>query len=162
MSSSPWWLWWSQKTGPTDLVTQMDQQVQNDLVEKSNIATQKIGFLARRWAFPTPEGSVWVIDPIDGTNNFCTSKGRFGGHGGLFRRRNRSFGLITMLCGITFYGVEFPVFIAMRLNWRPCRSAFRELSDCQMSVCQRENDWGMADLGMDSLGNPGLWVKSWY
>ncbi len=27
-----------------DLVTQMDQQVQNDLVEKSNIATQKISF----------------------------------------------------------------------------------------------------------------------
>lgn len=41
----------SKKTGPTDLVTQMDQQVQNDLVEKSHIATQKIGFLRRKMAF---------------------------------------------------------------------------------------------------------------
>lgn len=41
----------SKKTGPTDLVTQMDQQVQKDLVEKSNIATQKIGFLRRKMAF---------------------------------------------------------------------------------------------------------------
>ncbi len=57
----------------------MDQQVQNDLVEKSNIATQKIGIFAEEdgLRLPTSEGIRWVIDPIDGTNNFVTQKEDF-------------------------------------------------------------------------------------
>ena len=64
----------SKKTGPTDLVTQMDQQVQKDLVEKITHRYPEDRIFAEENGLRSPisEGSVWVIDPIDGTNNFVT------------------------------------------------------------------------------------------
>ena len=69
----------SKKTGPTDLVTQMDQQVQKDLVEKITNRYPEDRIFAEEDGLRSPisEGSVWVIDPIDGTNNFVTQKEDF-------------------------------------------------------------------------------------
>ncbi|MEI3023633.1 MAG: inositol monophosphatase family protein [Streptococcus sp.] len=64
----------------------MDQEVQKDLVEKIlESLSRRSDFCGGRWpSSPISEGSVWVIDPIDGTNNFVTQKGRFCCYGGLF------------------------------------------------------------------------------
>ena len=69
----------TKKTGPTDLVTQMDQQVQQDLVEKINRRYPEDRIFAEEDGLRSPisEGAVWVIDPIDGTNNFVTQKEDF-------------------------------------------------------------------------------------
>ncbi len=63
----------------------------NDLVEKINIFTQKIGFCGGGGLrSPISEGSVWVIDPIGGTNNFVTQKEDFAVMVAYFERQNRS------------------------------------------------------------------------
>ena len=66
----------TKKTGPTDLVTQMDQQVQQNLVDKITNRYPDDRIFAEEDGLRSPisEGSVWVIDPIDGPNNFVTQK----------------------------------------------------------------------------------------
>ena len=74
----------------------MDQQVQRIWLKKSNIATQKIRFLRKEDGLRSPisEGSVWVIDPIDGTNNFVTQKEDFAVMVAYFEDGIGQFGLI--------------------------------------------------------------------
>ena len=67
------------KTNPTDLVTQMDQEVQATLVGKILEAYPEDHIFAEEDDLRAPirSGKVWVIDPIDGTNNFVTQKEDF-------------------------------------------------------------------------------------
>ena len=61
---------------------------------------------------PISEGAVWVIDPIDGTNNFVTQKEDFAVMVAYFEDGIGQFGLIyDVMRGITFLrGGEFPVY----------------------------------------------------
>ena len=104
----------SKKTGPTDLVTQMDQQVQKDLVEKITHRYPEDRIFAEEDGLRSPisEGSVWVIDPIDGTNNFVTQKEDFAVMVAYFEDGIGQFGLIydVMRDHLFYGGGEFPVY----------------------------------------------------
>ena len=122
----------SKKTGPTDLVTQMDQQVQKDLVEK----------ITHRY----PED--------DGTNNFVTQKEDFAVMVAYFEDGIGQFGLIydVMRDHLFYGGGEFPVY-RNEVELTPFVDQPLENFLIASNVGMLEkNDWGMADLGMDSLG----------
>ncbi len=146
----------SKKTGPTDLVTQMDQQVQKDLVEKITNRYPEDRIFAEEDGLRSPisEGSVWVIDPIDGTNNFVTQKEDFAVMVAYFEDGIGQFGLIydVMRDHLFYGGGEFPVY-RNEVELTPFVDQPLENFLIASNVGMLEkNDWGMADLGMDSLG----------
>lgn len=146
----------SKKTGPTDLVTQMDQQVQKDLVEKITHRYPEDRIFAEEDGLRSPisEGSVWVIDPIDGTNNFVTQKEDFAVMVAYFEEGIGQFGLIydVMRDHLFFGGKDFGVFCNEQ-ELQPFQN--RPLSDLLVASnvgMLKSNAWGMADLGAECLG----------
>lgn len=70
----------SQKSGPNDLVTNMDKAVQKFLVKKIQATfpnDQVFGEEEELTAENPRRGRVWIIDPIDGTLNFVLQKKNF-------------------------------------------------------------------------------------
>lgn len=71
------------KTSRTDLVTNMDRQIEKDFVEKikANFPNDQIvseeGFGDAIEAIDMEEGTVWFLDPIDGTLNFVLQEENF-------------------------------------------------------------------------------------
>lgn len=60
-----------EKSGPEDLVTNYDKLVQRHLEEKLHALLPQAGFLGEEGLrAPSGDGSVFIIDPIDGTMNF--------------------------------------------------------------------------------------------
>ena len=146
----------SKKTGPTDLVTQMDQQVQQDLVEKITYRYPEDRIFAEENGLRSPisEGSVWVIDPIDGTNNFVTQKEDFAVMVAYFEEGLGQFGLIydVMRDHLFFGGKDFGVFCNDK-ELKPFQN--RPLGDLLVASnvgMLKSNAWGMADLGAECLG----------
>ena len=146
----------SKKTGPTDLVTQMDQQVQKDLVEKITHRYPEDRIFAEENGLRSPisEGSVWVIDPIDGTNNFVTQKEDFAVMVAYFEEGIGQFGLIydVMRDHLFFGGKDFGVFCNDK-ELKPFQN--RPLGDLLVASnvgMLKSNAWGMADLGAECLG----------
>ena len=94
------------------------------------------------------------LDPIDGTNNFVTQKEDFAVMVAYFEDGIGQFGLIyDVMRDYLFYGGgEFPVYrneVELTLF---VDQPLENFSDCVKCRYAWENDWGMADLGMDSLG----------
>lgn len=70
----------SQKSGRTDLVTNIDEETQNFFIKKINQYYPNDRILAEEKGFNTIDslaGRVWIIDPIDGTMNFVMEKENF-------------------------------------------------------------------------------------
>lgn len=70
----------SQKTSPSDLVTEMDEEIERFLVEKiSHYYPQHrvLGEEGMGDKIEDTQGVIWVIDPIDGTLNYVTQKNNF-------------------------------------------------------------------------------------
>ena len=67
------------KSSPTDLVTRLDKEVQELLVSEifSRYPEDKICAEEGCLRASIQEGKVWVIDPIDGTNNFVAQQEDF-------------------------------------------------------------------------------------
>lgn len=68
-----------QKTSHTDLVTELDHQVQELLIGVIKTLYPKDHILAEedKVVHPIADGHVWVIDPIDGTANFIAQSDDF-------------------------------------------------------------------------------------
>ena len=147
--------WWSQKNWADSLV-QMDQQVQKDLVEKiKHRYPERSDFCGGRWpSIPDfRKDPVWVIDPIDGTNNFVTQRKILRWWWLILKNGIGQFGLIyDVMRDHLFMGVGNSLFITMSLNWRPLWTNLRKTFWLLQIGMLEKNDWGMADLGMDSLG----------
>ncbi|MBO0447389.1 myo-inositol-1(or 4)-monophosphatase [Enterococcus sp. AZ170] len=70
----------SQKSGRTDLVTNIDEETQSFLVKKIKQHYPDDRILAEERGFDKIEslnGRVWIIDPIDGTMNFVLEQENF-------------------------------------------------------------------------------------
>lgn len=70
----------SQKSGRTDLVTNMDEETQLFLIKKINQHYPNDRILAEEKGFNSLDslnGRVWIIDPIDGTMNFVMEHENF-------------------------------------------------------------------------------------
>lgn len=70
----------SQKTSKKDLVTNVDKEIEAFLTSKLKSLYPDSRFLGEEsdQAIDLTSGSIWIIDPIDGTNNFVRQKKNFG------------------------------------------------------------------------------------
>ncbi|MGM0124357.1 myo-inositol-1(or 4)-monophosphatase [Enterococcus sp. AZ194] len=69
-----------EKSGRTDLVTNMDRETQKFLIEKIQQTYPDVQILAEESGYnhiETMQGTVFIIDPIDGTLNFVLEKENF-------------------------------------------------------------------------------------
>ncbi|GEK91509.1 inositol monophosphatase family protein [Alkalibacterium kapii] len=69
-----------QKTAANDLVTNMDKWVEKELVERIRTAYSKDRILGEEGfgdSVKNMEGTVWLLDPIDGTLNFVLQNENF-------------------------------------------------------------------------------------
>ena len=88
----------------------MDQKVQATLVHKILEAYPEDQIFAEEDELRAPihSGKVWVIDPIDGTNNFVTQKEDFAVMVAYFEEGIGQFGLIYVSCAtISFWWKGF-------------------------------------------------------
>ena len=58
------------KEGHANFVTDMDVSIQNELMEKLQDVVPGASFIAEEKDNGEPAGLTWLIDPIDGTQNF--------------------------------------------------------------------------------------------
>lgn len=144
------------KSSPTDLVTKLDKDVQDLLIEKIHSRYPNDLFCAEEGCLRAAvgQGSVWVIDPIDGTNNFVAQGEDFAVMVAYFENGVGKFGIIYDVMKGDFYhgGGDFP----------PCcndeplppfqKKPLREFLVAGNSGMLESNEWGLADLGNAALG----------
>lgn len=101
------------KSSPTDLVTRLDKEVQELLVSEilSRYPEDKICAEESCLRASVQDGKVWVIDPIDGTNNFVAQQEDFAVMMAYFENGQGQFGLIyDVVKGDCYHGGgKFPV-----------------------------------------------------
>ena len=144
------------KSSPTDLVTKLDRAVQALLIEKIRSRYPNDLFCAEEGCLRAAvgQGSVWIIDPIDGTNNFVAQGEDFAVMLAYFEDGVGKFGIIyDVVKGDCYHGGgDFP----------PCRNdellppfkkkPLREFLVAGNSGMLTTNEWGLADLGNAALG----------
>lgn len=144
------------KSSPTDLVTRLDKEVQDLLVDKILSRYPYDQFCAEEGNLRASvnQDSVWVIDPIDGTNNFVAQGEDFAVMLAYFEDGVGKFGIIyDVMKGDCYHGGgDFP----------PCRNdeplsvfkkkPLREFLVAGNSGMLETNEWGLADLGNAALG----------
>ena len=144
------------KSSPTDLVTRLDKEVQDFLVDQILSLYPQDSICAEEGCLraSVKEGAVWVIDPIDGTNNFVAQQEDFAIMLAYFENGQGQFGLIyDVVKGDCYHGGStFPVC----LNESPLPAFKRKpLRDFLIAVnagMLEKNEWGVADLGRAALG----------
>ena len=126
------------KSSPTDLVTQMDKEVQDNLVTWILEAYPADHILAEEndLRHSISDGNVWVIDPIDGTNNFVAQKADFAVVLAYFEN---GIGQFDVYCN------------EQKLLPYQDRPLNQFLIASNAGIFER-NDWGIADLAKETLG----------
>ncbi len=140
----------------TDLVTNLDKQVQEQLTEKilSRYPDDVIYGEESDDRLPLKEGKVWVIDPIDGTANFVAQKADFAVLLAYFEEGVGQFGLIYDVMADKLYhgGGQFPVYENDRLL--PV-AVDKPLTQSLIGIntgLYAQNISGLADLANQMLG----------
>ena len=144
------------KSSPTDLVTRLDKEVQELLVDRIKSTYPEDLICAEEGCLraAVDQGSVWVIDPIDGTNNFVAQQEDFAVMMAYFENGQGQFGLIyDVVKGDCYHGGgAFPVC----LNDKPLAPfKAKPLGDFLIagnSGMLETNEWGLADLSRAVLG----------
>ena len=145
-----------QKSSPTDLVTQMDRIIQDDLV--GNILTQypNDAILAEEndLRHDIADGNVWVIDPIDGTNNFITQRADFAIMLAYFENGQGKFGLIYDVTRDQLFhgGGAFDVYCNDRKLSAFIDKPLQQYLIASNACMLEHNYWGLADLSRACLG----------
>ena len=144
------------KSSPTDLVTRLDKEVQELLVGEilSRYPEDKICAEEGYLRASVQEGKVWVIDPIDGTNNLVAQQEDFAVMVAYFEDGQGQFGLIyDVVKGDCYHGGgAFPVC----RNDKPlaafkCKPLGAFLIAAHAGMLEAK-EWGLADLSRAVLG----------
>ena len=144
------------KTSPTDLVTRLDKEVQDFLVDKILSRYPHDQFCAEEGNLRASvnQGSVWIIDPIDGTNNFVAQGEDFAIMVAYFEEGIGQFGIIYDVMKDACYhgGGAFRAY----LNDEPLpvfkNKPLRVFLIASNAGMLETNAWGVAELANDSLG----------
>ena len=144
------------KSSPTDLVTKLDKEVQDLLIKKIRSRYPDDLFCAEEGCMRAAvgQGSVWIIDPIDGTNNFVAQGEDFAVMLAYFEDGIGKFGIIyDVMKGDCYHGGgAFPVC----RNDKPLAPfKAKPLGDFLIagnSGMLETNEWGLADLSRAVLG----------
>ena len=61
------------KKGPKDFVTKTDKRVEEILIEELKKSKKNYSFISEETGIINnlDKNNIWIIDPIDGTTNFC-------------------------------------------------------------------------------------------
>jgi len=144
------------KSSPTDLVTRLDKEVQELLVGEilSRYPEDKICAEEGCLRASVQEGRVWVIDPIDGTNNFVAQQEDFAVMMAYFENGVGKFGIIyDVMKGHCYHGGG--TFQAC-LNEEPLPNfkdkPLRDFLIASNAGMLETNAWGVAELANASLG----------
>lgn len=145
-----------EKSGFGDLVTHLDLAVQDFLVERIQTKYPDDAILAEEnnLYHDLTSGSVWVIDPIDGTTNFIVQKEDFCILLAHMRDGQGQFGLIYQVMADKLYhgGGQFEVYCnETKLLAYQDKPLSRSLFACN-SHMYRDNEVGLTDLLNQSLG----------
>lgn len=140
----------------TDLVTQLDQQVEEDLSQKilQSYSTDLILGEEGHHSVSITDGNVWVIDPIDGTSNFITQQEDFSILLAYYENGVGQFAIIydVMKDEMIHGGAMFPVL----LNETPlCRFEDKALHTGLIGLnagLYAQNAYGLANLANQTLG----------
>ena len=121
-----------EKTSARDLVTEMDKATEAFLIDKirSHYPDHRIiGEEGQGDTVTDTQGTIWVIDPIDGTLNFVKEKNYFGIMVGIYHDGQAQAGYIyDVMRGDLYYGI---VGDGVYLNDLPLKtSTFSSLSEC--------------------------------
>ncbi|WP_148876943.1 inositol monophosphatase family protein [Streptococcus sp. Marseille-P7375] len=145
-----------QKSSPTDLVTQMDRFIQDDLVGKILAQYPDDAILAEEndLRHDIADGNVWVIDPIDGTNNFITQRADFAIMLAYFENGQGKFGLIYDVTRDQLFhgGGAFDVYCNDRKLTAFIDKPLQQYLMASNASMLEHNHWGLADLARDCLG----------
>ena len=144
------------KSSPTDLVTKLDKEVQALLIEKIRSRYPNDLFCAEEGCLraSVEHGSVWVIDPIDGTNNFVAQGEDFAIMVAYFENGVGRFGIIyDVMKGHCYHGGgSFQAY----LNEDPLPifkdQPLRDFLIASNAGMLETNAWGVAELANASLG----------
>ena len=144
------------KTSPTDLVTQLDKQVQATLIQQIKVQYPQDNFLAEEGNMhhPYDQGNVWIIDPIDGTNNFVGQGRDYAVMLAYLENGQGKFAVIydvarsEMLHG----GGDFEVEINDSPLGTPIPQDLSRSLVAMNSGMYADNEAGLADLARQSLG----------
>ena len=144
------------KSSPTDLVTRLDKEVQNFLVDKIRSRYPDDQFCAEEGCLRASvgHGSVWVIDPIDGTNNFVAQGEDFAVMLAYFEDGVGKFGIIyDVMKGDCYHGGgDFPPCCNDELLPLFKKKPLREFLVAGNAGMLETNAWGVAELANASLG----------
>lgn len=144
------------KSNFNDLVTDLDQKVQDFLVAAISQAYPEDSFFAEEddQRSPICEGKVWVIDPIDGTNNFIAQKTDFAIVLAYYENGSGQFGLIydVMADRLFHGGGQFEVCCNERtLQSYQTKALSQSLIIVNPGMCM-QNISGLAALSSNVLG----------
>lgn len=149
-----------EKSGFDDLVTDLDKAVQELMVKRIHSAYPEDHFFAEEDGLVSDidDGSVWVLDPIDGTVNFIVQGCDFAVMIAYYENSVGQFGLIYDVMNDILYsgGGQFDVTANGKslpsFHDRPLR---RSLIGGNSAMCA-QNVMGIADLGRRTLGIRGI------
>ncbi|WP_233340687.1 inositol monophosphatase family protein [Streptococcus sp. 121] len=145
------------KSDRTDLVTNLDLAVQDILIKGISQVFPEDTFLAEELAEQADvfSGAVWVLDPIDGTNNLVAQQENFAIMLAFFNHGQPGFAFIYDVMGqiLLSGGGVLPV----TCNGQPFegQAACVRVNQSLVagnSAMLRDNAFGLADIARDSLG----------
>lgn len=145
-----------EKSGFGDLVTHLDVAVQDFLVDriKTNYPEDAILAEEKNLYHDLTSGSVWVIDPIDGTTNFIVQKDDFCILLAHVQDGQGQFGLIYQVMADKLYhgGGQFEVYCDNQPLLPYQDTALSQSLFACNSQMYRDNTAGLTDLLNQSLG----------
>ena len=145
-----------EKEGPTDLVTHLDCEVQDFITQavKSYYPTDVILGEESKEHPPYDKGSVWIVDPIDGTTNFIAQGADFAILLAYFEDGVGKFGLIYDVMRDCLYhgGGDYPVYLNDTLLSKSKAKQLKTSLFGLNSGLYASNYHGLADLADQTLG----------
>lgn len=140
----------------TDLVTQLDQQVEADLTSKilKQYPNDKILGEEGSQKISISDGNVWVIDPIDGTTNFIVQQEDFAVLLAYFENGQGKFAVLydVMKDEMIHGGIDFPVCLNQQaLPVFKNKDLNQGLIGLNTGLYSKNVD-GLADLANQTLG----------
>ncbi|MDA9470122.1 inositol monophosphatase family protein [Enterococcus sp. 5H] len=147
----------SQKTGRTDLVTNIDEETQAFFINKIKETYPDDKILAEEKEYCTIDslkGNVWIIDPIDGTMNFILEKENFCIMIALFKDGIGQLGFIYDVIKEELYwgGKNLGVFMNELKLSQPKNASLSEGLLGMNAYMYGENIYSAGDIGRASMG----------
>ncbi|MGX7150609.1 inositol monophosphatase family protein [Enterococcus ureasiticus] len=147
----------SQKSGRTDLVTNIDEEIQSFFIKKINQHYPNDRILAEEKGFNTIDsfaGRVWIIDPIDGTMNFVMEQENFCIMIAVYEEGVGQLGFIYDVMKEELYwgGKNYGVFLNERKLPQPKDVTLSEGLIGMNAYMYRKNIYSAGEIGHASMG----------